>query len=126
MKKIDIKKNKKKKFNAFIQELINKLHTDEIQDIGTEEIVQTPPQINHNFGDLAGSWWKTNSIILGKELPKKTVGDMHKTVKIFFKMNLDKKLNTSKYIDHFYKALICNVAITATKNEVLRKQLKLK
>ena len=126
MKKIDIKKNSKKKFNAFIKELIDKLHVDQIQDIGTLEIVQTDPQINHNFGELAGSWWQTNSIILGSELSKKTVGDMHKTVKIFFKMNLDKKLNTSKYIDHFYKALICNVAITATKNEALRKQLKLK
>ena len=43
-----------------------------------------------------------------------------------FLKQLDKKLNTSKYIDHFYKASICNIAITATKNEAIRKQLKLK
>ena len=126
MKKIDIKKNSKKKFNTFIEEIMNTLHVDQIQEMGTLEIIQTDRQINDNFGELAGSWWKTNSIILGSELPKKTVGDMHKTVTIFFKMSLDKKLNTSKYIDHFYKALICNIAITATKNEVLRKQLKIK
>ena len=126
MKKIDIKKNSKKKFNAFIKEIMSKLHVDQIQEMGTLEIIQTDPQINHNFGELAGSWWQTNSIILGSELPKKTVGDMHKTVMIFFKRKLDKKLNTSKYIDHFYKASICNIAITATKNEAIRKQLKLK
>ena len=68
MKKIDIKKNGKKKFNAFIQELINKLHIDEIQDIGTEEIIQTHPQIDGNFGDLAGLWWKTNSIGISSAL----------------------------------------------------------
>jgi len=126
VKKVDIKKNSKKKFNTFIEEIMNTLHVDQIQEMGTLEIIQTDRQINDNFGELAGSWWKTNSIILGSELPKKTVGDMHKTVTIFFKMSLDKKLNTSKYIDHFYKALICNIAITATKNEVLRKQLKIK
>ena len=96
MKKIDIKKNSKKKFNTFIEEIMNTLHVDQIQEMGTLEIIQTDRQINDNFGELAGSWWKTNSIILGSELPKKTVGDMHKTVTIFFKMSLDKKLNTSK------------------------------
>ncbi len=44
----------KKKFNAFIKELMDKLHVDQIQDIGTLEIAQTHPQINNNFGELAG------------------------------------------------------------------------
>ena len=32
MKKIDIKKNSKKKFNAFIKEIMSKLHVDQIQE----------------------------------------------------------------------------------------------
>ena len=64
-------------------------------------------------------------MILGDEIKKKTVGEMYKTVQIFFKMNLDKRLNKKTLIDNTFKALMFNISITATKNAELRRELNI-
>ena len=122
---LDIKKNGKKNFSKHIKEIMDNLHVDELQEIGTMLISKTHRQIDGNFGSIAGQWWETNRMILGDEIKKKTVEEMSKTVQIFFKMYLDKSLNKKQFIENTYKALICNIAITATKNAEVRKELNL-
>ena len=122
--KIDIKKNSSKKFGQYVKE-ISKSDDNDLSDQAQNFLLKVHPTISSNFGDVAGAWWKQNAIILGDEFKKKTVGDMLKTVQIFFKMSL-KKYNNQTNVKNTYNALICNVAVTLKKNENVKKQLGLK
>ena len=121
----NIEKNNKKNFGKHIKEIKNNFNVDELQEIGTDFLSKTHRQIDGNFGSIAGNWWETNRMILGDEIKKKTVGEMYKTVQIFFKMNLDKRLNKKTLIDNTFKALMFNISITATKNAELRRELNI-
>ena len=126
LKYSNIEKNKKKNFGKHIQEIMNNFHVDELQEIGADFIFNTHKQINASFGAIAGNWWETNRMLLGDEIKKKTVWEMYLTLKIFFKTQLDQRLNKKEFIENTFKALMCNIAITASKNAELRRELNLK
>ncbi len=122
--KIDIKKNSSKKFSQYVKE-ISKSDNSDLFDHSHKVLSKVHPAISESFGDISGAWWRQNLMILGDEFKKKTVGEILKTVQIFFKMSL-KKYNYQTNIKNTYEALICNVAVTLKKNENLRKQLGLR
>ena len=122
--KIDIQKNSTKKFSKYVKE-ISKSDNSDLLEYAQKVLSKVHPTISQGFGEVAGAWWRQNAIIFGDEFKKKTVGEMLKTVQIFFKMSL-KKYNNQTNIQNTYEALICNVAVTLKKSESVRKQLGLK
>ena len=117
-------KNSTKKFSKYVKE-ISKSDNSDLLEYAQKVLSKVHPTISQGFGEVAGAWWRQNAIILGDEFKKKTVGEMLKTVQIFFKMSL-KKYNNQTNIKNTYEALICNVAVTLKKSESVRKQLGLK
>ena len=122
--KIDIKNNSSKKFSQYVKE-ISKSDDSDLFDYTHKVLSKVHPAISESFGDISGSWWRQNLMILGDEFKKKNVGEILKTVEIFFKMNL-KKYNNQTNIKNTYEALLCNVAVTLKRNDNVRKQLGFK
>ena len=58
--------------------------------------------LQNNMIVISKEWIKEVAIILGKELKKKTVGEMFKTVQIFFNSHLDKRLYHRDNLENFY------------------------
>ena len=116
---IDLKKHSSKKFNKYVEKISKSFKSDDIKDYGSRKLLDVDEYIQDNFRNISYVWWKDASIILGNELKKKTVGEMYKTVHIFFSTSLDKKLYNKNNVDNTYIALICNIAVSLLRGVLL-------
>ena len=121
---IDLKKHSSKKFNKYVEKISKSFKSDDIKDYGSRKLLDVDEYIQDNFRNISYVWWKDASIILGNELKKKTVGEMYKTVHIFFSTSLDKKLYNKNNVDNTYIALICNIAVSYNNNNKGSKSIK--
>ena len=121
---IDLKKHSSKKFNKYVEKISKSFKSDDIKDYGSRKLLDVDEYIQDNFRNISYVWWKDASIILGNELKKKTVGEMYKTVHIFFSTSLDKKLYNKNNVDNTYIALICNIAVSYNNNNKVSKSIK--
>ena len=121
---IDLKKHSSKKFNKYIEKISKSFKSDDIKDYGSRKLLDVDEYIQDNFRNISYVWWKDASIILGNELKKKTVGEMYKTVHVFFSTSLDKKLYNKNNVDNTYIALICNIAVSYNNNNKGSKSIK--
>ena len=123
---IDIKLNNKKLFSELVKEVIAYGSPDEIMhNLSMPELLNLPEEIQTDIGKIASDWWTTNSIILGDELPNKTVYEMSKTVLIYAEQNFNSDFINQQILDSLYKVLICITAITGQSNETIKKQLNI-
>ena len=83
--KIDIKKNLSKNFSQYVKE-ISKSDNSDLLEHSHNVLSKVHPTISEGFAEVSGAWWRQNTMILGDEFKKKTVGEIFKTVQIFFKM----------------------------------------
>ena len=121
---IDLKKHSSKKFNKYVEKISKSFKSDDIKDYGSRKLLDVDEYIQDNFRNISYVWWKDASIILGNELKKKTVGEMYKTVHVFFSTSLDKKLYNKNNVDNTYIALICNIAVSYNNNNKGSKSIK--
>ena len=118
--------NSQKLFSKEVKEISLSGTSDYIiHDLSMPELVKLPQEIQEDIGKIASEWWTTNTIFLGDELPKKTVGEMRKTVLIFAEQNFNKEFINQQILEPLYKVLINIVAITAQSNESVKKQLEI-
>ena len=121
---VNIKKHSLKKFNKYVEKISKDFDYDDIVNYGLKRLVLTDDILQNNMIVISKEWIKEVAIILGKELKKKTVGEMFKTVQIFFNSHLDKRLYHRDNLENFYIFLICNVAATLQRNDKYAKSLK--
>ena len=118
--------NSQKLFSKEVKEISLSGTSDYIMhDLSMPELVKLPQEIQEDIGKIASEWWTTNTIFLGDELSKKTVGEMRKTVLIFAEQNFNKEFINQQILEPLYKVLINIVAITAQSNESVKKQLEI-
>ena len=121
---IDLKKHSSKKFNKYIEKISIDFEYDDIVNYGIKRLVLTDDILQDNMSLISKEWIKEVAIILGKDLKKKTVGEMFKTMQIFFRSHLDKGLYHRDNLENFYIFLICNIAATLQRNDKYTKSLK--
>tara|TARA_Y100000816_G_C26093770_1_gene578406 strand:- start:894 stop:1316 length:423 start_codon:yes stop_codon:yes gene_type:complete len=121
---VNLKKHSSKKFNKYIETIVKKYKYDDIINYGVKKLILTDDVLQDNMTLISKEWIKEVATILGNELKKKTVGEMFKTLQIFFKSHLDKRLYNSTNLENFYIFLICNVAATCKNKNNYSKSLK--